>query len=68
MSHLLRAVLATSMLVGIASAQAGETANRQDLNGWRLNGHQLNRLAFNGTGAGLPQQLNGIPLHRVSIR
>jgi hypothetical protein len=66
------------MLVGIGSAQAGETANRQDLNGIRENGHQLNRLAFNrlafnrlafnGTGAELPQQLNGIPLHRVSIR
>ena len=78
MSHLSRAVLAASMLVGIASAQAGETGNRQDLNGWRLNGlglqgvqtngTQLNRLALNGTGAVLPQRLDGIALHRVSVR
>ena len=63
MSHLLRAMLVTSMLAGIGSTQAGEAAN-----GWRLNGTEINRLALNGKPAGAPQDLNGVPLKRVIVR
>lgn len=78
MSHLLRAVLVTSMLAGTASVHAGETAHRQDLNesrtnggrvnGLQANGTQLNRLAFNGMGDKLPKQLNGVSLNSVTLR
>ena len=78
MSHLFRAALAASMLVGIGTACAGEAANGQDPNGWRLNGVslnalgingiQLNRLAFNGSRTDTPPQLSGIPLDRIGLR
>jgi len=67
MSHFLRALLIASMLVGIGSAHAGETANRNDLNGWRLNGLSINRIASNGMKTEAPQ-LNGIALDRVRVR
>lgn len=73
MSHILRAVLAASMLAGIASAHAGEASNGLHLNGITLNrlafnGLSQNRLAFNGTKAEAPSQLSGISLDRVVLR
>ncbi|HEY1230457.1 MAG TPA: hypothetical protein VGF26_24375 [Ramlibacter sp.] len=66
MSHFFRALLLASMLAGIG-AYAGETTNRNDLNGWRLNGLGINRIAFNGQKAQVPQ-LNGIALDLVGVR
>ena len=76
MSHAFRVFLVTSMLVGIASAHAGEalrspepkgiSENGLSVNGFRKNGMSLNRLAFNGTQA--RTQLSGIALDRIGVR
>ena len=78
MSRFSGALLAGCMLLGMAGAHAGETANGLGINGvssngihingLRTNGVTLNRLAFNGAKDPLPAGFNGIALAQLGIR